>query len=100
MSSARGGLTIAGIRPHLEPVRSGARVHRILVIDDEESICFSMREYFTLQGFQVVCAREKYEAEKFLTAGEYSVLIEDLRLDGIYGAEGFEIIRDVKARHP
>ena len=29
---------------------------RLLVVDDEESICFSMSEYFSLQGYKVLGA--------------------------------------------
>ena len=35
----------------------------LLVVDDEESICFSMSEYFSQHGFKVDTAREKEEAE-------------------------------------
>jgi len=31
---------------------------RLLVIDDEESICFSMADYFTQHGFSVETASE------------------------------------------
>ena len=31
---------------------------RLLVVDDEESICFSMSEYFSLHGFKVDTACE------------------------------------------
>ena len=37
---------------------------RLLVVDDEESICFSMSEYFSLHGFKVDTARELDDAEK------------------------------------
>ena len=30
---------------------------RLLVVDDEESICFSMSEYFSLHGFNVDTAQ-------------------------------------------
>ena len=38
-------------------------MQKMLIVDDEESICFSMKEYFTLQGFHVDCAQDKCEAE-------------------------------------
>jgi len=31
---------------------------RLLVVDDEESICFSMSEYFSLHGYKVDTASE------------------------------------------
>ena len=41
---------------------------RLLIVDDEESICFSMSEYFSLQGYKVDTASEIEEAEKLLDA--------------------------------
>jgi DNA-binding NtrC family response regulator len=73
---------------------------RILIVDDEESICFSMSEYFTLHGYQVDCARERDEAEVLLARDPYEVVIEDLRLGGMRGAEGLEIVELIRRRHP
>ncbi|MBA2525655.1 MAG: hypothetical protein H0V18_07730 [Pyrinomonadaceae bacterium] len=44
------------------------RIPRLLVVNDEESICFSMSEYFSLHGFEVDTAREIDEAEKLVEA--------------------------------
>ena len=72
---------------------------RILVVDDEESICFSMSEYFSLHGFKVDTAREVEEAEKLLEAQDYKVIIQDLRLGTRPNADGLDIIRLVKDQH-
>src|SRR5688500_12941291 len=69
---------------------------RLLVVDDEESICFSMSEYFSLHGFKVDTAREVEEAEKLLEAQEYKVIIQDLRLGATRNSEGLEIIKLVR----
>ena len=53
---------------------------RLLIIDDEESICFSMSEYFSLHGYRVDAAQELDEAEKLIGSREYKVVIQDLRL--------------------
>ena len=53
---------------------------KLLVVDDEESICFSMSEYFSQHGFKVDTAREMEEAEGLLKHTEYKVIIQDLRL--------------------
>ena len=39
---------------------------RLLVVDGEESICFSMKEYFTLHGYRVDTAQELGEAERLV----------------------------------
>ena len=73
---------------------------RLLIVDDEESICFSMSEYFSLHGYKVDTAREMEEAEKLLGATEYKVVIQDLRLNMKHDADGLEMIRLVKEQNP
>ena len=60
-----------------------APMPRLLVVDDEESICFSMSEYFSLHGYKVDTACEMEEAEKLIEATEYKVVIQDLRLSAL-----------------
>jgi DNA-binding NtrC family response regulator len=81
-----------------EQVESGSR--NLLVVDDEESICFSMREYFSQHGFKVDTAREMEEAEGFIKATEYRVIIQDLRLGLSRQPDGIEIIKLVHKRNP
>ena len=66
---------------------------RLLVVDDEPAIRFALSEYFTTQGWTVDSAAEKEEAEALLACTEYAAVIADLRLTGIYGVEGLDIIR-------
>jgi len=66
---------------------------RLLVVDDEESICFSMQEYFTHHGFNVETAREIDQAERLIKAGKYEVIIQDLRLGTTKNPDGLDIIR-------
>ncbi len=75
-------------------------MHRMLIVDDEESICFSMSEYFKAQGYEVDSAQDRDEAEALLSKREYSVVIEDLRLGGIYNMEGLDIVEHIKERYP
>jgi DNA-binding NtrC family response regulator len=73
---------------------------RILVIDDEEAICFSMSEYFSLHGYKVDTAREMEEAEKLLGTSEYKVVIQDLRLSLTAKSDGLEMIRTIREHNP
>ena len=72
----------------------------LLVVDDEESICFSMSEYFSQHGFKVDTAREREEAEGLIKETEYKVIIQDLRLGVDRRSEGLDIIKLVHARNP
>ena len=73
---------------------------KLLVVDDEESICFSMSEYFSQHGFKVDTAREMEEAEGLLKKTEYKVIIQDLRLGATRHPDGIEIIKMVHQRNP
>jgi len=66
---------------------------RLLVVDDEESICFSMKEYFTHHGFAVEIASEVEEAERMIRRGSYEVIIQDLRLGTSANPDGLDMIR-------
>jgi ActR/RegA family two-component response regulator len=70
-----------------------AQPRRLLVVDDEESICFSMKEYFTHHGFTVETASEVEQAERMIRQGQYEVIIQDLRLGTTANPDGLDIIR-------
>lgn len=85
---------------HYVPVDTEVTARNLLVVDDEESICFSMSEYFSQQGFKVDTAREMEEAEGLIKATDYRVIIQDLRLGLAKHPDGLEIIRLVHKRNP
>lgn len=77
-----------------------AQTLRLLVVDGEESICFSMKEYFTMQGYSVDTARELEEAEKLVEAADYQVVIQDLRLGPGQEPDGLEMVRFIRDHNP
>src|SRR5216110_45973 len=68
---------------------------RILIVDDEELIVQAMRKYFTGLGYAVDSAYELEEAQALLGNYKYDLVIADLRLTGIGGVEGLQIVADV-----
>lgn len=70
-----------------------ARGLHLLVVDDEESICFSMSEYFSSHGFKVDTARELEEAETLIKLTDYNVIIQDLRIGLARVSDGIDVIR-------
>ncbi len=68
---------------------------RILIVDDEELIVQAMRKYFTGLGYAVDSAFELEEAQALLGHYRYDLVIADLRLTGIGGVEGLQIVSDV-----
>src|SRR4029078_3708507 len=72
----------------------------LLVVDNEESICFSMKEYFSHNGFIVDTAKELEEAEHLLEKRDYKVLIQDLRMGPTQDADGLQIVRWAHEHNP
>jgi DNA-binding response OmpR family regulator len=73
---------------------------RMLVVDDEEPILFAMREYFSTYGYRVDCARELEEAEALVLKYQYDMVVADLRLTDVYGAEGLSLIGHIRECSP
>lgn len=71
---------------------------RVLIVDDEDLIVLAMRKYFEGLGFAVDSAYELEEAQALLANYEYDLVIADLRLTGIGGVEGLQIVSDVHQR--
>jgi len=80
-------------------VRMNGKQERILIVDDEELIVLAMRRYFQGLGYCVDAAYELEEAQAMLANVPYDLVIADLRLTGIGGVEGLEIVSDVHQRH-
>jgi DNA-binding response OmpR family regulator len=75
-----------------------AHAERILIVDDEELIVTAMRKYFERLGYAVDSAYELEEAQALLANYSYDLVIADLRLTGIGGVEGLQIVSDVHQR--
>jgi len=81
-------------------IRSEAarKVDRILIVDDEELIVAAMRRYFEGLGYDIDSAHELEEAQALLATRRYDLVIADLRLTGIGGVEGLQIVSDIHQR--
>ena len=75
--------------------------HRLLVIEDEQSLAEAMREFLQSAGYQVDCASEREEAETLLAHYPYSLVITDLALSplGLTGVDILDSIAD-QAKRP
>lgn len=77
---------------------SEATRNQILIVDDEELIVLAMRRYFEGLGYTVDSAHELEEAQALLANRRYNLVIVDLRLTGIGGVEGLQIVSDIQQR--
>jgi len=69
---------------------------RILIVDDEKAILLAFKKLLQSANIIVDTAETIGEAENLLKKNIYNVAIVDLRLTGVDGEEGLEIIKYVK----
>ncbi len=73
---------------------------RILIVDDEQAILFALSRYLQKRGYRTWCAREEEEAAALILHEDFDLLIADLRLTGVQGAEGLEVIKLARHKAP
>lgn len=73
---------------------------RLLVVDDEESILFPVREYFTARGYDVDCAQDVATAKDLMSRNRYAVVIADVRMGGIDETQGLDLVLYLRERWP
>lgn len=71
--------------------------HRVLVVDDEPSVCKSAHKILTKKGYYVGTARSGEEALRKTQDEMFDAVITDLKMPGI---SGMEVIRHLKAEQP
>jgi DNA-binding response OmpR family regulator len=88
------------LRQILGKWQRSADVPRLLVVDDQESICYSIREYFEFHGYKVDTANRKEEAQKLIENSDYAALIQDLSLGKTAESDGLDLVRLAHQRNP
>ena len=68
---------------------------RVLVVDDDETVCDVVRRYLELSGYQVFLASNGEQALKSFTENRPDIIVLDLMLPGI---TGLEICRQLRAQ--
>ena len=74
--------------------------NRILFVDDEKAFLFASQKLLSRNGVEVHTAETKDEALAMIDKNEYDAVIADVRLTGVYGEEGLDILRYVKEHKP
>jgi len=76
-------------------------VKRILLVDDEKSIVFAVRQYFLKQGYVVDCAGTSEQALELLASEHYAVAIVDVELRGSRdSADGLHLAQFIRSHAP
>jgi two-component system C4-dicarboxylate transport response regulator DctD len=72
----------------------------VLIVDDEPTVLSAVSDYMRAYGFPVDEAQELEEAEALLATSDYAIVIADVRLTGMHGREGLELLRFVRQQCP
>jgi DNA-binding response OmpR family regulator len=90
------------MRPVSEPDRQESQpgAPRLLIVEDEISTIFAMREFFSFNGYHVDCAAGATDAMVLLDRGSYDVVITDLHLTPHRCAEGMNVLTRARRLNP
>jgi DNA-binding NtrC family response regulator len=75
---------------------SGQRGKKILVVDDEASILLSLSYVLRAEGVEVITCSEIELAEAALAATHFDLVLADIRMSGVSGIEGLELLSYIK----
>lgn len=70
---------------------------RILLVDDEERMCESLKTLLEMEGFEVQAFTDSVEAMKVLAEADFDLVISDIKMPGV---DGLEILRQAHERDP
>jgi len=68
-------------------------IGRLLIVDDDASLCATLCEYFESLGHKVVAASDGEDALKKFVPGEFDCIISDLMMPKMDGLELLKLIR-------
>lgn len=78
--------------------RRSNTIRRVLIVEDEPGVRMATQRLLGLEGYAVVTASSRAEANEHATNGEYDVLITDYHLSG--SDTGLDVVADIRARVP
>ena len=73
---------------------------RILIVDDEPTILLTLSYALRSRGVEVVTASRLEPAEEALARYAFDLVIADIRMSGILGVEGLELLSYIKRYWP
>lgn len=72
------------------------QLKKILIVDDELSILLSLSYLLKAEGVEVLACNEIEEAEEALANARFELVIADIRMSGVNGIEGLELLSYIK----
>jgi DNA-binding NtrC family response regulator len=75
-------------------------MNKILIVDDEPTILMTLSHLLSTKDTTVITSSRIEEAEEALARYTFDLVIADIRLSGMYGIEGLELLSYIKKLHP
>src|SRR6266581_8012006 len=75
-----------------------SEIKKILIVDDEQSILLSLSHALKTEGVEVIACDEVEQAEAALENTHFDLIIADIRMSGVNGIEGLELLSYIKDR--
>jgi len=72
---------------------------KIMIVDDEPTILLSLSHLLSNKETTVITCSRIEEAEEALARDAFDLVIADIRLSGMYGTEGLELLSFIKKMH-
>lgn len=73
---------------------------KILIVDDEPTILMTLSHLLSNKDSVVITSSRIEEAEEALARYTFNLVIADIRLSGMYGIEGLELLSFIKKINP
>ena len=73
---------------------------KILIVDDEPTILLTLSHLLGTRDTTVITSSKIEEAEEALSRYKFDLAIADIRLSGMYGIEGLELLSYIKNMSP
>jgi DNA-binding NtrC family response regulator len=76
------------------------RMKKILLVDDEPTILLTLSHLLSTRDTVVITCSSMEEAEEALSKYAFDLVIADIRLSGMYGIEGLELLSFIRKISP
>jgi DNA-binding response OmpR family regulator len=81
-------------------MNGNSETKRILIVDDEPTILLTLSYTLRSNGVEVITASRLEPAEEALNRYAFDLVIVDIRMSGILGIEGLELLSYIKRQWP